>query len=167
MRRPALGSASPPGARSCAAPARSFGHKAKKSRRLGAAGRCWSTVSLFSEAIVHTGPYQAEPVAIRRPCNDEVAVGEIDIEVFDLRAPVRGKGHLGARAERPARIGMRFRQAEGRGAQFAEGKTAGAEEHHIVETVTDAAAHRAEPRIGKFPRRKGLFGARRLNVALE
>src|SRR5207247_7939441 len=99
------------------------------------------SVSLFSEAIVQAGPDQAEPVTVRRACNDEVAVGQIDIEIFDLGAPVRGEAHLdlGAGAERPARIGMGFRNPEGGGTQFAEGDTARAEKQYVVERVTDAA----------------------------
>src|SRR4029453_7234100 len=109
--------------------------------------------------IVQTGPYQAEPVAIRRPCNDEVAVGQIDIEIFDLGAPVRSKAHLGAGAERPTRIGMGFRHAEGEGAECAKGETAVAEEQDVVEREAGAAANRAEPRVGKFPRREGVLSA--------
>src|SRR5207237_1558316 len=46
-------------------------------------------------------------------------------------------------------------------------ETAGAEEQDVVERVTGAAANRAEPGIGKFPRREGFFGAGRLDVAFE
>src|SRR5229473_4242246 len=66
----------------------------KKSRPHRAAGRLWTIVFLFSEVIVHTGAHQAEPVTVRRAGDDEVAVGEIDIEIFDLGAPVRRKTHL-------------------------------------------------------------------------
>src|SRR5438477_579669 len=41
---------------------------------------------------------------MRRARNDEVAAGEIDIEIFDLGAPVRRKAELGADARRPADI---------------------------------------------------------------
>ena len=62
---------------------------------------------------------------------------------------------------------MGFRQAEGGGAQFAEGQTARAEEQDVVERETGATANRTEPGVGKFPRREGLFGAGRLDVAFE
>src|SRR6266404_10010328 len=91
----------------------------KKSRPHQAAGRLWTIVFLFSEVIVHAGAHQAEPVTVRRAGADEVAVGEIDIEIFDPGTPVRRKTHLGAGADGPARIGVGFRQAEGLAAQFA------------------------------------------------
>ena len=62
---------------------------------------------------------------------------------------------------------MGFRNPEGGGTQFAEGDTARAEKQYVVERVTGAAANRAEPGIGKFPRREGFFGAGRLDVAFE
>src|SRR5207244_6609427 len=99
--------------------------------------------------------------------NDEVAVGQIDIEIFDLGGPVRGQAHFGAGAERPARVGMGCRYAESGGAQFAKSKTAGPEEQDVVERVTGAAANRAEPGVGKFPRGEGFFSARRLDVAFQ
>src|SRR5689334_19840285 len=122
---------------------------------------------LFSEAIVHAGSDQAEAVAVRRARHDEVVVGQIDIEIFDLGAPILIKGHLGAGAERPARVGMGFRQTEGGGAQFAEGDTAGAEEQDVAERVAGATPNRAEPGVGEFPRREGIVGAGYLDVAFE
>src|SRR5258705_4087394 len=62
---------------------------------------------------------------------------------------------------------MGFRHPEGVGAQLAEGEAAGAEEQDVVEQITGAAANRTEPGIGEFPRRKGCFGAGRLDVAFD
>src|SRR5436190_1229848 len=65
----------------------------------------------------------------------------------------------------PAGIGVGFRQAEGGGTQFAESKAAGTVEHDVAERVADPSAQRAEPGVGELPRRKGFFGAARLDVA--
>src|SRR5215467_1040388 len=59
------------------------------------------------------------------------------------------------------------RQAERLAAQTAEGETRGPVEQDVVEAVADATAHRAEPGIGKFPRREGIVGACRLQVAFD
>ena len=94
-------------------------------------------VLVLSEVIVHAGAHQSELVAVRHAGDGEVAVGEIDVEIFDLGAPVLGQAEFGADADGPAGTGVGFRQAEGLGAQFAEGKTAGAVDQDVVEGVAD------------------------------
>src|ERR1700730_15179270 len=100
---------------------------------------------LLLEVIVDAGAQQPEAVTVRQPGAGEVLVGEIDVEIFDLGAPVRGEAESGADTGGPARGGVGFRQAEGLGAQFAERQTAGAVEQNIVEGIAGAAAQRAEP----------------------
>src|ERR1700674_5870042 len=117
--------------------------------------------------IVDAGAQRAEPVAVRYAGNGEVAVVEIDVEIFDLGAPVLGEAEFGPDAGGPARRGMGFRQAEGFAAQFAERQTPGAVEEDIAEGIAGPAAHCAEPRIGELPGRKCIVGAGGLDVAFE
>src|SRR5690349_3514777 len=98
--------------------------------------------------IVHAGAERAEAVAVRRVGDgDELAAGEIDIEIFDLGAPVRREPNLGAEARGPARRGMRLRKPEGLAGQFPESEAAGAVEQHVADGIAGAAAQRAEPRV--------------------
>src|ERR1700754_1731015 len=69
---------------------------------------------LLSEMIVHAGTERAEAVAVLRAGDsDEPGAGEIDIEIFDLGAPVRCKPDFGAETCGPARRGVRLRKSEG------------------------------------------------------
>src|SRR3990170_8424157 len=122
---------------------------------------------LLSETVVDAGAHQAEPVTVRRAGDGEVAVGKIDVEIFDLGAPVLGEAEFGAGAQGPARGGVRFRKPESLAAQFAERQTAGAVEEDVVEGVAGAAAHGAEPWIGEFPGCEGIVGAGKLDVAFK
>src|SRR5665647_578155 len=123
---------------------------------------------LLLEVIVHAGAQRSEPVAVGCAGDDEVAVVEIDIEIFDLGAPVLGEAEFGADARGPADIGVRFRLAKkALAAQFAERQTRGAVEEDVVEGIAATAAHGAEPGIGKLPGRERILGAGRLDVALD
>src|SRR2546430_13153879 len=106
---------------------------------------------LLSEAIVDAGAQHSEPVTVRHAGNGEVVVGEIDIEIFDLGAPVRREAEFRADARGPASAGVGFRQSECLTAQLAERQTAGAEQQNVAEGVAGAAAHRAEPRVRELP----------------
>src|SRR6476660_3798062 len=117
---------------------------AKKSRPPKAAGRLRSNFFLLlSEVIVDARAHQSEPVAVRHAGDGEVVVRKIDIEIFDLGAPVRGEAEFGAHARGPARRGVRFRQPECLAAQLAESQTAGAVEQDVAERIAGPAAHRA------------------------
>src|ERR1700759_4785513 len=105
--------------------------------------------------IVHAGTQHAELRAIRDAGDGETRIREIDIEIFDLGAPVRREAEFGADARGPARIGVGFRETEGLAAQLAERKTAGAVEQNVVEGIADPAAHGAEPGVRELPGRKG------------
>src|ERR1700692_2356585 len=100
---------------------------------------------LLLEVIVHAGAQRSEPVAVRCAGNDEVAVGEVDIEIFDLSAPVLGEAEFGADARGKAEIGVGFRQAKRLAAQFAERQARGAVEEDVVEGIAATATHGAEP----------------------
>ena len=49
--------------------------------------------------VVHAGADQAELITIRHPGEREAAVGEIDVEIFDLGGPVLRQAELGADAK--------------------------------------------------------------------
>src|SRR6266446_3984053 len=133
-----------------------------------AAGRLrWNFFLLLSEVIVDAGAHQSEPVTVRHAGNGKVAVGEIDVEIFDLGAPARREAEFGADARGPAGTGVGFRQSECLTAQLAECQTAGAEEQNVAEGIAGPAAHCAEPRVREFPGCKCIFGAAGLDVAFE
>ena len=90
---------------------------------------------VVSEVIVDAGAHQSEPVTVRHAGNGKVAVGEIDVEIFDLGAPARREAEFGADARGPARGGVGFRQSECLTAQIAECQTAGAEEQNVAEGI--------------------------------
>src|SRR5713226_6762188 len=113
------------------------------------------------EVIVDAGAQRSEPVAVRYAGDGEVAVRQIDVEVFDLRAPAP-PGEAGL-----AGIGMCFRQAECLAAQFAERQASGAIDQNVAEGIAGPAAHGAEPRIRELPRRKCLVSAGNLEVAFD
>src|SRR6266550_4859056 len=140
----------------------------RKSRPRKAAGRLrWNFFFLLSEVIVDAGAHQSEPVTVRHAGNGKVAVGEIDVEIFDLGAPVRREAEFGADAGGPARTGVGFRQSECLTAQLAERQTAGAEEQNVAEGIAGPAAHRAEPRVREFPGCKCVVSAGGLDVAFD
>src|SRR5579871_1437466 len=106
------------------------------------------------EVIIHAAANQPEAVAVLSSGDQEIAVVEIDKEVLDLGAPAWRETEFGAHSRRPAGVGMALRQPERLAAQLAEGETGGAIEQDVVDGVTGAPAHRAEPWIGELPRRK-------------
>src|SRR4051794_32060295 len=117
--------------------------------------------------IVHAGAQHAEPVAVGGAGDAEGAVGEIDVEIFDFRAPVRGETEFGADAGGPARIGMGFRKTERLATQLAEGQTAGAVEQDVAESIAGTAPHGAEPGVRELPGRKRILSPARLDVAFN
>ena len=119
------------------------------------------------EVIVHAGAKQTETVAVLRPGDDEVAVVEIDIEIFDLGAPVLRQTDFGTETHRPPGIGMALAETEGLAGQLAEGETRSAIKQDIAEGVTGPATDRAEPRVGEFPRRECVGGAGTLEVTFD
>src|SRR6266446_2776377 len=133
-----------------------------------AAGRLrWNFFLLLSEVIVDAGAHQSEPVTVRHAGNGKVAVGEIDVEIFDLGAPVRREAEFGADAGGPARTGVGSRQSECLTAQLSERQTAGAEQQNVAEGIAGPAAHRAEPGIREFPGCKCVVSAGGLDVAFD
>src|SRR5581483_3999594 len=117
--------------------------------------------------IVDAGAKQPEAVAVLHAGDHEIAVVQIDIEIFDLGAPVRCETEFGTQAGGPARIGMRLRQAKGLAAQFAEGEARRPINQDVIESIAGTPAHRAEPWIGEFPRRKGVGSAGGLKVTFD
>src|SRR5438045_316994 len=100
--------------------------------------------------IVHAGAHHAEPVTVLRAGDDELAIVEIDIEIFDFGAPVMREAELaepefGADASGPARIGMGIRQAAERHAvQLAEGATRSA----VAQDGVEGQASYSRPAAG-------------------
>src|SRR6266480_774695 len=140
--------------------------KIPAARRPGGCDRTFSC--LLSEVIVEAGAQRSEPGAVGYAGTGEIAVGEIDVEIFDLGGPVVGKAVFDADACGPARVDVALREmAECLGPQFAECQAAGAIDQEIVENIARPAAHRAEPRIGELPGREGIIGAGSLDVAFE
>src|SRR4051794_10950025 len=159
-----IGQCSPSKARSCPTDQDSSVPKRKRPHE---AAESYAPGFFLSEVIVHAGPNDARVVSVCCARDGEAAVGEVDIEVFDLGAPVRSKAELGASPQGPARSDMGFRQSEGLGPQLAEGQSAGAVEQDIVERVAGAATDRAKPGIGELPGREGIVGTSHLNVTLD
>src|SRR5262249_59060330 len=101
--------------------------------------------------IVHAGTHHAGAVAVRDSGDGKRALGEVDIEIFDLGAPVRRETNFGTEAGSPADGGMAFGETEGLAIELAKGETGGAIEQHVAEGVTAAARHPAETGIGEPP----------------
>src|SRR6202171_1666762 len=149
----------------------------KKNPGRAAAGRLWQIFSCCSywklEVIVDAGAQRSEPVAVRYAGDGEVGVRQIDVEIFDLRAPAApgeaglAESEFGADARGPACIAMAFRQAECLAAQFTERQAGGAIDQNVAEGVAGPAAHGAEPRIRELPRRKCLVSSGSLDVAFD
>src|SRR4030088_85298 len=61
---------------------------------------------LLSEVIIDARADHSETVTVRHAGDGEVAIGEIDVKIFDLGAPVLRETEFGAGADGPAGIGV-------------------------------------------------------------